>query len=124
MVTTAEILQLEQQRADAMIKADGPALERLFDDELVWTHSSAKVDSKKSFIDTVAGRTNSYKSIEIEDHVVRLHGDFAIATGVASMQAVVSGQDKAMRNRFTAVWAKRGPNWRMMAWQSTPSPKS
>lgn len=123
MVTTAEILQLEQQRADAMIQADGPALDRLFDDELVWTHSSAKVDSKKSFIDTVTGGTIRYKTVEIADHVVRLHGDFAIANGVASMQAVVNGEDKAMRNRFTAVWAKRGATWRMMAWQSTPSPK-
>src|SRR5258708_2183825 len=114
-----EIRGLERQRSDAMIRADRAALESLFDDELVWTHSSARVDSKQGFIDTVLSGAVRYLKIEISDQVVRIHGTLAVTTGLAAMRALLKGEERDLFNRYTAVWSKRSGNWRMVAWQST-----
>jgi len=50
MSTEQDIAAIEDRLEAAMTAADPKALGELFGDDLVWTHSSARVDSKKSFI--------------------------------------------------------------------------
>jgi ketosteroid isomerase-like protein len=54
--------------------------------------------------------------------VVRLHGGVAVVTGLASMHAEIAGTKRALRNRYTAIWAREGKRWRMVSWQSTAMP--
>ena len=41
-----EIIALDRRRMEAMCKGDIPALKGLLADDLVYTHSSARVDTK------------------------------------------------------------------------------
>ena len=41
------VLRLEQQWEDALTKSDVSALEKLYDDSIVYTHSNGKVDTKE-----------------------------------------------------------------------------
>ena len=45
-----KVIDLDKQRMDAMAKKDLAALNMLISDDLVYTHSSARLDTKKSLI--------------------------------------------------------------------------
>src|SRR4029434_55416 len=56
----------------AKICADGAKLEALVADQLSYGHSAGRVETKKEFVDVVAGKKTTYKSITIRDPIV--HG--------------------------------------------------
>ena len=113
-----EIIALENRRIEAMIKGDVQTLEEILADDLIYTHTTARLDTKASFIDAVAtGRTN-YRSVEREDVKVRQFGDTAIVTGHAKFHV---GENK-FEARYIDVYAKRNGAWQMVAWQSTRIP--
>ena len=118
-----QLSALEDLRCSAMIAADSEALSRLFDDELVWTHSSARTDTKASFLEALKAGGTRYLEIKRTDEVIRVHGKLAVITGTAEMQAVLKGEQKQLRNRYTNVWVNRGDSWKMTAWQSTAVPQ-
>ena len=122
MDETSELLDFEARRCDAMVAADIGALDQLLSDDLTWTHSSARQDTKTSFLAALqAGGTRDLQ-IRRSDEQVRLHGDVAVVTGVAHMRANINGEERQLRNRYTNVWAKTDEGWRMIAWQSTAVP--
>jgi len=121
MEATTTLSSLEDRRCAAMVEADLHALSDLFDDDLIWTHASAQVDTKKSFLVALADRSTRYVEIKRLDEVVRLHGNVAVITGIADMLVELSGDRRPFRNRYTNVWARRNGEWKMMASQSTSS---
>nr|MBC8279836.1 nuclear transport factor 2 family protein [Chloroflexota bacterium] len=48
-----EILALEKRRIEAMTSGDTQALEEILADDLIYTHTTARLDTKASFIDAV-----------------------------------------------------------------------
>jgi len=113
-----EILELENRRIEAMTKGDTQALEEILADDLIYTHTTARLDTKASFIESIkSGRTN-YKSVERKDVEVRQLGDTAVVTGHAKFHV----GDNTFEARFTDVYAKRNGAWQMVAWQSTRVP--
>jgi ketosteroid isomerase-like protein len=113
------IFQREAERSQALVGADAVALGELFSDELVWVHSSARVETKEAFLRTLSSGATRYLCIDLEDQVVRLNGNVAVVTGLARMRAEIRGTEKALQNRYTAVWLDERGTWRMIAWQST-----
>ena len=123
MDRSSELLALETRRCDAMVTADINALETLLADTLTWTHSSARQDTKASFLAGLSAGGTRYLEITRSDERVRVHGDVAVITGVVDMRASIKGEEKQLRNRYTNVWAKTGERWQMVAWQSTAVPQ-
>ncbi len=118
----AAISEHENRRYKAMIEKDIPALEALFGEHLVYTHSNAAADSKASYIEGVRSRKFDYRAAERTEVVIDVYGDTAVVTGRAKMDAVVAGTPRTLNNRFLNVWAKGPRGWQMVAWQSTPIP--
>jgi ketosteroid isomerase-like protein len=119
MSAEKDLASLEEQRCAAMIAADCPVLSELFADDLVWTHSSARVDTKANFLKALAAGTTRYLEIKRSDEKFRVHGNFAVITGLVEMHAVVNGSEKQLRNRYTSIWCRRNGAWKMIMWQST-----
>ena len=119
-MTEKDILALEERRVQAMTRQDFAALEALLHDQLVYTHSSAKVDSKASWLDSMKSGGTKYKSANVSEQKVRIYGDTALVTGRAEIQAEVGGQAKTLRLRFLNAWTKTPQGWKFVAWQSTP----
>lgn len=122
-MTKSELLSLEDRRCAAMIQADLDALGVLLSDDLLWTHSSAHQDTKSSFLDGLRSGATRYLDIRRSEEKILIRGDIAVTSGVADMRAVVKGEEKVLRNRYTNVWAFEGGQWRMLAWQSTAAPR-
>ena len=122
MDETTELLGFETRRCDAMVAADVGALDRLLSDDLTWTHSSARQDTKANFLAGLQAGGTRYLEIRRSDEQVRLHGEVAVITGVAHMRASINGEERQLRNRYTNVWTRSDEGWRMIAWQSTAVP--
>ncbi|HUQ73721.1 MAG TPA: nuclear transport factor 2 family protein [Burkholderiales bacterium] len=121
-MTEKEVLALEQKRVDSMLKQDFATLESLLHDQLVYTHSSAALDTKASWLDAMKSGRTKYKSANVTEQKVRIFGDVALVTGRAEMGAEVRGEAKKFNLRFLAAWTKTAQGWKFVAWQSTPLP--
>ena len=117
-----EIIALENQRTEAMIKQDAKALEEILADDLSYVHSSARVETKAEFISNVTSGRTRYRAMEQNDVKVRQYGDTAVVTGHANVHVEANGREVKFQIRFIDVYAKRDDVWRMVAWQSTRLP--
>jgi uncharacterized protein (TIGR02246 family) len=113
---------LEDRRCAALIQGDVARLAELLSDDLLWTHSSARQDTKSSFLAALGEGSTRYLEIERSEEKIRVRGDVAVVTGVADMRAIVKDEEKVLRNRYLNVWTREDGRWRMLAWQSTAAP--
>jgi hypothetical protein len=116
---TDTIIDLDRRRMAAMVALDVPFLNSVLSDDLIYTHSSAKVDSKASLIEAMSSGTNAYTGLEASDVAARDLGDTVMLTGAAAMTVSLSGRATSFRVRFIDLWANQDGVWRMIAWQST-----
>ena len=117
-----EIIALENRRIEAMIKGDVQELEEILADDLIYTHSTARVETKAEHVANVTSGRPKYVSVDRKDVIVRQYGDTAVVTGHAKMHVSANGRDNKFEVRFLDVYAKRDGAWQMVAWQSTKLP--
>jgi len=124
MSVEKEILALEDKRCAAMTARDADALAAMLHVDLVYTHSSAVVDDKATYVDAIRSGRTRYHSIERSEERVRAYGDTALVTGNAEIEVDVNGQHKSLRLCYLDVWTRTPQGWKFVAWQSTARPKS
>jgi len=116
------VIDLDARRMQAMVAKDVAALEAMIADDLVYTHSSARLDTKKSLIDNMLSGATVYAACDPSEVAAQDLGDTVVLTGIAAIKVVVSGTPNAFRVRFTDVYARRAGRWQMVTWQSTRLP--
>ncbi len=116
----AELLRLDDERSRAMTTADTAALEQLMSDDIVYTHSSGRLDSKKSFIASIASSTVKYRRVDRKDVATSLREGFAILTGAVEIDVETGGKLLNLNLRFSNVWERTAKGWQQIVWQSTP----
>jgi len=119
----AEIEAIEARRVRAMLQRDTAALEPMLADGLTYAHSNGQIDTKASFLESIASGRLEYKSFDRDDVVVRVFGNTAVVTGRAAVRVKTGGKDLAFSIRFTDVYVKNEGRWQMTAWQSTRLPE-
>jgi ketosteroid isomerase-like protein len=117
-----DILALEEKRCAAMTANDLTALEGMFHDALIYTHSSAVVDTRASYLEALRSGHTRYESIKRSDEKVRVCGNTALVTGRAIIDVTVKGEKKHLDTRFLDVWTQTPQGWKFIAWQSTKLP--
>ena len=116
-------IDLDKKRMTAMAQKDIATLNSLLSDDLVYTHSTARLDTKKSLIGGMTSGSTVYTSVEPSDVKAQDLGDTVVLTGVAHIKVVSNGTPNAFGVRYTDVYAKRdGGKWQMVTWQSTRLP--
>jgi hypothetical protein len=113
------IIDLDRKRMQAMAAQDIAALEGLLADDLVYTHSSARLDTKKSLIGNMQSGATVYNAVEPSEVKAQDLGSAVVLTGVARIRVTSGGNPNAFAVRFTDVYANKGGKWQMVAWQST-----
>jgi uncharacterized protein DUF4440 len=122
-ITADEAMKAENARYAAQTANDFASMEKLFGSDLVYQHSSAAVDGKASYIDSMrSGRTKYRKMTPNNDLKTRTYGCLAMITGTAVYEVTSGGADRTVPLRFTAVWAKRPSGIEFVSWQSTGIP--
>lgn len=116
------IIELDRRRMQAMGEKDIPTLDALLADDLIYTHSSARVDTKQTLIANMKSGATVYSSIEPSEVRAQDLGDAVVLTGVAWVKVVSHGRQLDFGVRFTDAYAKRSGRWQMVVWQSTRLP--
>jgi len=116
------VIDLDKKRMQAMASKDVATLESLIADDLIYTHSSARLDTKRSLIDNMTSGSTVYTAVEPSDVKAQDLGDTVVLTGIAQIKVTANGNPLAFGVRFTDVYARRDGRWQMVTWQSTKLP--
>lgn len=116
---TRVVLEHEKRWADALLANNTQALEMLYSDQLVYTHSNGVVDDKKKYIENIRSGASAYKSIERDDIKCMVYGKTAIVTSHSLFQVQNKDQSIIANTRMIHVWVKEGKNWKLVAHQTT-----
>ena len=117
------IIDLDKKRMTAMAQKDIATLNTLLSDDLVYTHSSARLDTKQSLIGAMESGSTVYSSVVPSDVKAQDCGDTVVLTGVARIGVKSGGNAMNFAVRFTDVYANKGGKWQMVTWQSTRLPE-
>ena len=117
-----EVIAADDRRFQAMVKQDWGALNASLADDLVYVHSTARVESKSEHVGNLQAGKPNYRGASPRERKVRLRGDVAIVNGVSDMHVENAGKEQRFTVRYLAVYAKIAERWRMIAWQSTRQP--
>jgi len=118
-----KIIDLDRQRMSAMGQKDIATLHALLSDDLIYTHSSARLDTKKSLIEAMESGKTVYTSVIPSDVKAQDLGTAVVLTGVARIHVLSNGKPNSFGVRFTDVYANHGGQWQMVTWQSTRLPE-
>jgi hypothetical protein len=116
------VIALDAQRMTAMSQGDVGTLNALIADELVYTHSSARLDTKQSLIENMQSGKTVYTAVVPSDVQAQDYGDTVVLTGNARISVKSGSNAMNFGVRFTDIWVNKGGNWQMVAWQSTKTP--
>ena len=113
----------DDERLAATKSGDPKRLDAIFSNELRYAHSSGKVDTKASYVQSLTSRSTVYESFDYKER------NFAIAapgvvlmTGRVLIHSSNNGQKVENDLNFLAVWREEGGKWRFLAWQSCKNP--
>jgi ketosteroid isomerase-like protein len=123
--STKEVVEtLERKRFAAQVSKDFDFLEKVFADDLVYTHSSGKQDDKQAYIQSIKDGKSVYDKIEVQELNVRVYGKAAVVVGkVAITQGIASGKPTILPLKYTVVYNKNGKKgWQLNTWQSLRLP--
>ena len=109
---------LERQRWDALVENDLDALDRLFADDLTYTHSNGMVDTKATYLGALRDGVFRYTSVDLQDLQARAYGDIAVVTGKARVSTASKGGELVTNLRYTAVWAPVDGTYQFVSWHS------
>jgi len=115
----ARVTAADAARFRAMTSGDLDGLGRLLADNLVYVHSSGRIETKVQFLESLRSGQLKYTSISPSDLVVRANGSLGVVTGRAQVKVVSGGQPREFTIRYTAVYALNSGVWQLSSWQST-----
>ena len=116
------VIALDKERMQAMVDQDAAKLKNMICKDLIYTHSSARLDTKESLIGNMESGATVYKACTPSDVEAFDLGDSVVLTGRADITVEAHGNPNSFSVRFTDVWQNQDGNWRMVAWQSTKLP--
>lgn len=114
------IKQAEKDWASAVVKKDAAVLDRVLADDLAYTHSDGRLDTKKSYIDSLQSGAQTYSAAEHQSIDVRMIGkDVAVVRARLRMTASAAGKPANPANfSVLRVYKLNGGRWQMTAHQS------
>ena len=115
-----KVMQLEHEWADAYVKSDAAAIERLEAADYVFTGPDGSVSGKPDDVDHVKSGNFKAEAIDLDDLKAHVYGKAAIVTGKAIFKnSKEDGKDISGSYRFTDVWADTNGQWQVVASQLT-----
>lgn len=112
------ITAAEKEWTEAVLKNDQAKLEKIVADDLSYTHSSAKTETKADFLQAL--KTTNYQAIDFSDVKIRQFGQTVVVTHKAMIKTVQTG----VANLYiTHVWARQNGRWQLVSRQATRLPQ-
>jgi ketosteroid isomerase-like protein len=113
----------ESERQMAMIRADVPALEDIFAEDVTYIHSNGLAQTRSGLIAMLTKRELRYLNFDVEEADYREYGGTVVCTGMQSISLTSSGKPFTSNSRYTIVYATIAGRPRVVAYQSTLLPE-
>jgi hypothetical protein len=118
-----EVLKREQQRIEYLTTGKIDELAALLSPTLTYTHSSAVLDTKEKFVESLRSGQLAYKSLKHSDVQVRFPTpEVAILNGLSDVESVSNGKPQQVSLRFTLIYVRKNGVWLMEVWHSARRP--
>jgi ketosteroid isomerase-like protein len=105
------IRQIEQDWANANLKADTAALDRIVAADFVGTDPDGQMMSKAQYLADLKSGALKFDSLTLNDVKVRILGDAAIVHVLDTEKSSYKGKGTSGQYRWTDVFVKRGGRW-------------
>lgn len=96
---------------NAMIKKDRVAMERYFDEKLIFTHMSGKKQTREEFIGEIMDGTLNYFKVDTKDFSISVDGDSARMKVTHKLTAKVYGISGSWTLCGENTYKKRNGIW-------------
>lgn len=124
-----EVEKLERERFAAQVSKDYAFLEKVFADDLIYTHSNGKQNGKMDYIQTIRDGKSVYDKIDVENINVRAYNDGTAA--VVNGQIVIyqpnkpDGTPNVAHIKYVTTQIKDPKKgWQVVLWQSQKQPEA
>ncbi len=117
-----EVLKITQELTDATVRNDVDAVGRIYGDDYLFVAFNGNLENKESQLEAFRSGFMKFSAATIEDVVVRVYGDTAVAIKRRTQVATVGTRtNPGARPRVTSVWVKRQGRWQLVSGQVTPT---
>ena len=115
------VMAVLETMAKATIAKDVATLEKIYADDLTYSHSSALTQTKAEVLKAVAG-PNISESMKFSDTKIRIYNGVALVKGVCDYRNGAPG--KMTDNHLNILWVlvKNPQGWQIVARQTTRYP--
>ena len=100
----------------AMAESDQASLTKLTEEQLLYSHSSGRVENKAEFIATLVGQKSGFSAISLSDQTVNVIEDIALVRH--KFVGTRKGDGNKMNLAVLTVWRERGGQWKLLARQA------
>lgn len=111
-----ELIRLENEWADALVKHDWAFLDQILADDCIWTDPDGNVWTKAQFLASLKSGEAVLTAAEADKIRVRVYGDAAVVTGRTTVKEQYKGKDISGQYQWTDMWVKDyAGRWRCVA---------
>jgi len=121
-----QLIELERQLSDALVREDAAVLDRLWSNDLVFTFPNGKVSNKAQRLagqKPAAQRSQSESATSNDEVKVFLYGNTAVVTVLSTWTSKENNQAYSSQFQATHVWAKQEGRWQLVAAHVSPVKK-
>jgi len=120
--TDDEIRAAEKAWGAAVVQRDIASLDRLFTADLIYAHSTGKVETKAEYLDRLRSGKQRYDGLTHESLRVVSYGDSAVAHAIVRMTGTNDNGPFNDHLMMIHLWVKQAGHWRLAAHQTTKIP--
>jgi len=111
--------QMNDEWVKALVRGDGPALERIMADDFVFSYP-LEGDDKSQFISDVTSGGLKVEHISRAQVSVRVFGPTAILTALDSAKWLYHGREFSGQYKILQIYSLRDGQWKLCAVQACP----
>ena len=106
-----ELLTFEKQIEQAVVNADIPFLQKAYAEDFRFKHGTGLVDSKSSWLKSVAESKGRFVTRAVDSVEVEIHGKIGITNG----KITVTKTDKKYMIRYVRVYVRNEKQWQLIS---------
>jgi ketosteroid isomerase-like protein len=114
-----ELIKLENEWGDAVLKKDIAFLERIYAEGFIFTDEDGVVWTGAQDIANLKSGDYVYTSFVSDNMKVHVYGDTAIVFGRNTIKGQYKGKDISGQSQWTDTWIKRSGRWQCVATHSS-----
>lgn len=122
LTDVTKLRAFNEVRINALVQQNWEILRDLLSPQLIFVHSSGRLEDKENYLQSLGDGKLKYISIEMpEPEISVLDDTVAVVRGPMSTEIVSKGQARVMRSYANMTWVRDSRNsWLLLSYSSTP----